>query len=85
MLKNQIITEAANLMQNHESLPPQLFGSDFLLHDTIKNKLLQIARTLQERFVSFFPAAKVRDIVLTGSMCSYIYSDHSDIDLFIFP
>ncbi len=79
-----IAAEAASILQNHEYLSPLLFDQNNCLNNVVKNKLQLISETLQKRFVCFFPYAKVVDVVLAGSMCSYIYNDRSDIDFFIF-
>ena len=84
MERLNIITAASQLLQNASCLPLQLFDENNRLHPFVKDHLLLIYKTLQQRFVSFFPCAEIRDAVLAGSMCSYIYNDKSDLDLFIF-
>lgn len=72
----------ANMLQNHEVLLPYLFDEKKMHADTRK-KLLSIADFVIENFLAFSPHVIIKDILLHGSICSYTYSDSSDIDIFI--
>lgn len=72
-----------NVLARHNILSPQIFGSDNLILEPVRNKLLEIYQSIHKRFISFFPQANVVDVVLAGSICSYIYNDDSDMDIFI--
>jgi predicted nucleotidyltransferase len=55
-------------------------GSDFFMRKEIKDRLLEIADDFIEFLgIDFF----IHDIVLTGSLANYNWSDYSDVDLHI--
>lgn len=66
-----------------ESLSDQIFeGSDgdFSMRDDIRKRLLQISDNFIESLsIEFF----IHDIVLTGSLANYNWSNYSDVDLHI--
>ena len=64
----------------HETLCPKIWDKDELKPE-VKAKLKEIASA----FIEFLeiPKDAVEDIVVTGSMASYNYTKHSDIDLHI--
>lgn len=67
-------------IQAHDQLNPRLWLSKDQLRPEVREKLLQIAG-------DFFDYVKVPvgiyDIIITGSQCSYGYTDFSDLDLHI--
>ena len=69
--------------ETKDTLSPQIFelkGKSYVLRDDIRTKLIEIADEFIETFgVKFF----VHDIVLTGSLANYSWSDFSDIDLHV--
>jgi hypothetical protein len=65
--------------ETKEELSPQIFEGN-KMRDDIKDKLLEIADDFIESLgVDFF----IHDIVLTGSLANYNWSDFSDVDLHI--
>lgn len=70
-------------MQNTPFLAPEIFDHNDLLFSKVRNKLLEICHSMQQRFTSVFPLAQIQDILLTGSLCSYIYNNESDLDMFV--
>lgn len=72
-----------DLMKNHECLCPQIFSADGSLLSLVREKLEEIVFFLKRNYLQFFPLLKIKDIILQGSICSYIYSRDSDIDVFI--
>jgi predicted nucleotidyltransferase len=55
-------------------------GSDFFMRDEIKKRLLEISNDFIEFLgIEFF----IHDIVLTGSLANYNWSEFSDVDLHI--
>ena len=55
-------------------------GSEFFMHDEIKKRLLEISDNFIEFLgIEFF----IHDIVLTGSLANYNWSNFSDVDLHI--
>ena len=55
-------------------------GSEFFMRDEIKKRLLEIADDFIEFLgIEFF----IHDIILTGSLANYNWSDYSDVDLHI--
>ena len=63
----------------HQELNPKLWRKD-QLDSRVKDALLRIARD----FYQYLDVdIAVRDITVTGSQASYLYTDHSDLDLHI--
>jgi hypothetical protein len=55
-------------------------GDEFLVHTDVRKKLLQIADKFMDSLdIDFF----IHDIILTGSLANYGWSEYSDIDLHI--
>ena len=55
-------------------------GGEFFMRDDIKKRLLEIADNFIEFLgIEFF----IHDIILTGSLANYNWSDYSDVDLHI--
>lgn len=79
----EFISKLNNILQNHKTLAPKLFSPDNQLLPEIRNKLLTIFENIRKRFLIFFPQFKIIDVQITGSICGYIYSQDSDIDIFI--
>lgn len=73
-----------SMMINHETLNPLVFDNQDQMFDDKRENLLKIANFIIEKSVAFFPHAQIKDIVLIGSICSYIYTESSDMDLFVF-
>jgi len=69
--------------KTRNSLSKDIFESDgdeFLVHTDVRKKLLQIADKFMDSLdVDFF----IHDIILTGSLANYGWSEYSDIDLHI--
>lgn len=49
----------------------------------VREKLEETVFFLKKNYLQFFPLLKIKDIVLQGSVCSYVYSRNSDLDVFI--
>lgn len=73
----------ALMMTNHNCLCPQIFSADGRLLPLVREKLEETVFFLKKNYLQFFPLLKIKDIVLQGSICSYIYSRNSDLDVFI--
>lgn len=57
-----------------------IFDDKMKMHDKIKNKLLEIADSYVDFMgIDFF----IHDIVLTGSLANYNWSEYSDVDIHI--
>lgn len=55
-------------------------NGDFIMHDEVKSRLLEIANDFFEFLgIEFF----IHDILLTGSLANYNWSKYSDVDLHI--
>lgn len=81
--EQEFISKINHVLQNNKSLAPNIFGTDNLLLEDIHKKLMMIFNNIKKRFLVFFPKIKILDVVITGSICSYIYNQDSDIDVFI--
>jgi predicted nucleotidyltransferase len=63
-----------------ENLNKKIWDSDGLLHDEVRFKLLQIAN----EFIDYLSVPIiVEDIIFTGSLANYNWSEYSDIDLHV--
>jgi hypothetical protein len=69
--------------ETKDTLSSEIFEQDeegFKMKDDVRNRLLEIADDFTESFgVEFF----IHDIVLTGSLSNYNWSEFSDVDLHI--
>ena len=69
--------------ETKDTLSPQIFepkGKGFIIRDDIRKKLLEISDEFIETFgVDFF----IHDVILTGSLANYSWSDFSDVDLHV--
>jgi hypothetical protein len=64
-----------------KDLNPGLWSSDHSLRPDIRENLLQIAYDFCQQHV--IPEEAIEDIILTGSMANFNWSDYSDIDLHV--
>lgn len=64
-----------------DRLEPSLWDDDEKIDSDIRTRLLDIADDFVDTLAT--PWAKVKDVVLTGSIANYNWSRHSDIDLHI--
>lgn len=83
MQKEEKIAIVRQMMSNHPVLPVELFDANGKVYPGIREKLLKISDYMLEWFLPAFPQMKVLDVFLSGSMCSYIYNETSDLDLFV--
>lgn len=69
--------------KSKDSLSPDIFkgdGESFVMLDDVRKKLLHISNDFLDTLgVDFF----VHDIILTGSLANYNWSEYSDVDLHI--
>jgi predicted nucleotidyltransferase len=69
--------------ETKENLSDQIFGEEkghFVMRDEIKKRLIEISNDFIESLgVEFF----IHDVVLTGSLANYNWSQYSDIDLHV--
>jgi len=63
----------------HETLEPRIWAEDEV-KEPIREKLIKIATHFMERLPI---DAEIKDIVLTGSLANYNWSNYSDVDLHI--
>lgn len=73
----------AQMMINHRCLCPEVFDEKDNLLPHVKAKIDDIVDFLKEDYLKAFPRLKILDITLQGSLCSHVYHDNSDIDMFI--
>lgn len=68
-------------IQMHDTLSPLLWDENDVLKDDVRKQLLLNVK----RFIEFSELEKFKfiDIILTGSLANYNYSDDSDIDIHI--
>lgn len=72
--------EVSQAVEFHNKLNQDIWDQEDLRLD-VAVALLRIAR----KFIEFLDIKdlKIVDVILTGSMCSYAYTEHSDLDLHI--
>ncbi len=65
----------------NETLHPKFFDSEGHLNDKIRDNLLKLV----DKFISHvgIDDLHIKDIVMTGSLANYNYSDQSDVDVHI--
>ena len=78
--KLQIITQ---MMTNHNHLCYEIFDADNTPLPIVKDKINELVDFIRHEELRAFPKLEIMDITLNGSLCSYVYTDKSDIDLFI--
>ncbi len=66
----------------HSELHPDFWDKNKKVPQDLRNKMLAIVKLYLE-FVKIPPTVKVQDIVFTGSLCGFNYTEHSDVDLHI--
>ncbi len=71
--------EAEGHIAYNDELSPKLYDKDDNLHPEVQKTLMGIANHFIEEID--IPAMEIHDVILTGSMANYNYSDYSDIDL----
>lgn len=53
------------------------------MHAAVRQRLLEFSDFLQEKGLGYFTNITIKDIILSGSICSYIYNDATDIDFLL--
>lgn len=81
--KQEKLDIVASMMQNREVLCPDIFDAQGKMLEQVRYKFLELVDFVKREYLSAFPQLEIRDVTLNGSMCSYMYSDRSDLDLFI--
>ena len=81
--KEDKIAIVSEMLQNHTTLLPELFDPNAHMFPHVRRHLLNVAEIFKQRIVNLYPNAKIKDIILLGSTCSYAYSQNSDLDLFL--
>lgn len=72
-----------NFLKINDTLCPKLFDAQENMRPEVRQKLLDIAAFMDNYTNNIFVNLTTTDIVLSGSMGGYTYSDDSDIDLMI--
>ncbi len=83
LTKEDKLSIIKTMMQHNDVLSPLFFDTDKIMLPHIRKKMLDMVSIIKNHYISFFPNIEIEDIILTGSLCSYIYTSTSDIDLFI--
>jgi hypothetical protein len=75
--------EDENIIQSFDirsTLSDSIFDKNQKMHEDVRNKLLKISDNFLEYLgIEFF----IHDIILTGSLSNYMWSEYSDVDLHI--
>ena len=75
--------EIVKSFEVRDSLSSDIFkkdGSEFFMHEEIRDKLLEITENFMSYLdIEFF----VHDVILTGSLSNYNWSKYSDVDLHV--
>lgn len=75
--------KAWQLLHPHSVLPEFLFDGNQTMFVSVRRQLLEQAEFVIRKTVALFPGLDVSDIVLAGSLASYLYHDQSDYDVSI--
>ena len=81
--KEQQLALIARMLQNHNTLCPELFGEDGVMRGDVRQKALDIVDYCKKLVLNFYPLFELADIIVNGSVCGYTYSSSSDFDLFV--
>lgn len=73
----------SNFLKIQNELNPKLFDNAQKLHPEVRSALLKIAEFMSTYLDNVFVNLKVEDVLLSGSMGGYTYSEDSDIDLMV--
>ena len=82
-LKEQHMSIIKQMLKNAPVLHPRMFNNENRLYPYIRSQLLNMTDYAIDSVFAFFPKIKLLDIVLSGSVCSYTYTQNSDLDIFI--
>ena len=66
----------------HDEMHPKFWSAEGVLQDGLREKLLNIAKSYIQ-FLKVPPTIKFRDIIFTGSLAGFNYTDFSDVDIHI--
>lgn len=72
---------AKRLITPQKILDPYIFDSNGVIHDNIRKRLLHRTDVLTKHTVDKISGLEVTDVCITGSAATYLYYDHSDIDM----
>ncbi len=81
--KEEKLDIISNMMISHPTLCPKLFDKQNQLRAEISTKINDVVGFIKDQALSCFPNIIIKDITLNGSLCSYMYNDNSDLDLWI--
>lgn len=83
LTREEKLAVISDMTANHHVLCPDVFDAAGHLLPAVRAKLLAVKDFVQNSFLDCFPGVRIYDVRLCGSLCSYIYSPRSDLDLFI--
>ncbi|MBE6444219.1 MAG: hypothetical protein E7020_06105 [Alphaproteobacteria bacterium] len=81
--KEEKLNIIEGMMFSHSTLCPKLFNEQKQLRQEVYDKIHCVVDIVSEQSISCFPNITIKDITLNGSLCSYMYNDNSDLDLWI--
>lgn len=81
--KQQKLDLIADMIRNNNRLCPQIFTPEAELLPPVRQKLNEFSNFIQKMALAHFTNVKIIDVILSGSICSYIYNDRTDVDFFI--
>lgn len=73
----------ANFLKINDRLCPKIFDTQEQMHPEVRQTLLNIADFMNHYTSNIFTNLTTVDVVVSGSMGGYTYSDVSDIDLMV--
>lgn len=82
-LFRNIDTEAGRLLHPQPVLPKFLFDDKQIINEEIRQHILRQAEFIINQTVAKFPGLVIEDVVLAGSLASYLYHEKSDYDISI--
>lgn len=79
----QQLTRVRELLSVNDNLSCQVFDKNNDVLPEVEEKLLEIVDFLKLEFLSSITNYQILDVVLCGSLCSYVYDEKSSLDLVV--
>ncbi len=78
---NTLKQYAQTLLTLQEHLPPFIFSPKGKMHDDVRKKITLLANHLFNNVLANYKNIYIKDIILCGSLASYMWNENSDIDI----
>lgn len=72
---------AIRLLEEKNELHPDIFDVNGIMHEELREKILSKLDFFIEKTIRTVPGLGLEDIILNGSLATYLYHEHSDLDV----